>query len=46
MWNRIRDRVVGILTRLEEAALVSYQIKLDVGPKIVRDIFERFSDQS
>eukprot|EP01038_Epipyxis_sp_PR26KG_P007336 gene7336-10000_t len=42
-WIRIKERVVGILTRLEEAALVSYQIKLEIGPSIVQQLFQKHS---
>jgi hypothetical protein len=42
-WTQIKQRVVRILTRLEEAASASYQIQLDVGPKTVRDLFDKYS---
>lgn len=42
-WQQIQQRVVRILTRLEEAASASYQIQLDVGPRAVRDIFDKFA---
>ncbi len=42
-WQQIKSRVVRILTRLEEAASASYQITLDVGPKTVRDIFDKYA---
>ena len=42
LWKKIRDRVVGILHQLEEAALASYQIELAVTPKMVKDTFNQF----
>jgi hypothetical protein len=42
-WTHIKQRVVRILTRLEEAASASYQIQLDVGPKAVIDLFDKYS---
>eukprot|EP01034_Spumella_vulgaris_P021879 gene21879-27954_t len=42
-WTQIKQRVVRILTRLEEAASASYQIQLDVGPKTVRDLFDKYA---
>ena len=44
MWKQIRDRVDGILRRLEEAASASYQIKLDNGADAVCALFDKFTD--
>ena len=41
-WLKIRDRVTIILTKLVEAAEVSYQISLTVGPQMVKEIFNKF----
>ena len=41
MWQQLKDRVVNILSRLEEAASLSYQIKLEVGPQILGNIFDK-----
>jgi hypothetical protein len=40
-WQQLRERVVGILERLEEAASLSYQIKLEVGPKVLGGLFDK-----
>ncbi len=40
-WQLITQRVVRILARLEEAASASYQIRLEVGPRTVKDLFDR-----
>ena len=40
-WQQLKDRVVTILGRLEEAASLSYQIKLEVGPVVLNNIFDR-----
>jgi hypothetical protein len=40
-WAQLRERAVNILGRLEEAASLSYQIKLEVGPKILGNMFDR-----
>ena len=40
-WQRLRERVVSILSRLEEAASLSYQIKLDVGPRVLGGLFDK-----
>lgn len=42
-WQLIKQRVVRILSRMEEAASASYQIQLEVGPRAARDIFDRVS---
>ena len=39
---KIRDRVTNILTKLAEAAEVSYQITLTVGPQMVKEMFNKF----
>ena len=44
MWKQIRDRINGILVRLEEAASASYQIKLDNGPTAVCALFDKYTD--
>jgi hypothetical protein len=43
LWLKLRDRVVTILERLEEAATMSYQISLEVGPQTVAMMFDRFA---
>lgn len=40
-WQQLKDRVVTILGRLEEAASLSYQIKLEVGPDVLSNFFDR-----
>lgn len=40
-WQRLRERVVSILSRLEEAASLSYQIKLEVGPQVLGGLFDK-----
>lgn len=40
-WQQLKDRVVSILGRLEEAASLSYQIKLEVGPQVLGGIFDK-----
>lgn len=40
-WQQLKDRVVNILGRLEEAASLSYQIKLEVGPQVLGGIFDK-----
>lgn len=40
-WQQLKDRVVSILGRLEEAASLSYQIKLEVGPQVLSGIFDK-----
>jgi len=42
-WIALRDRVVGILVRLAEAAMASYQISLDVSPRQVQALFDKFT---
>jgi hypothetical protein len=42
-WEKITDRMVSILFRLQEAALGSYQITLTVGPSAVKAIYDKFS---
>lgn len=42
-WQQIKDRVSGILIRLEDAAIASYQIKMDIGAKIVQEIFDKLA---
>jgi hypothetical protein len=44
-WAQLRERAVSILGRLEEAASLSYQIKLEVGPKILGGMFDRVAGQ-
>ena len=45
-WLTIKKRVSSILRRLEEAAAQSYQIKLEVGPKVVGEMFDRFTNEA
>lgn len=45
-WQQIKNRVISILSRLEDAATASYQINLDVGPKTVQDLFDKYSDNT
>lgn len=40
-WQQLRERIVGILARLEEAASLSYQIKLEVGPQVLGGLFDK-----
>jgi flavin-binding protein dodecin len=40
-WQQLKERVVGILGRLEEAASLSYQIKLEVGPQVLGSLFDK-----
>ena len=40
-WLRLKERVVNILARLEEAASLSYQIKLEVGPRVLGNLFDK-----
>ena len=42
-WSLISERVGSILLRLEEAALTSYQIKVDHGHKVVRALFNKMA---
>lgn len=44
LWTSMKDRVVGILERLEKAAALSYQITFDVGPAHLRALFDKYSD--
>jgi hypothetical protein len=41
MWEELKERMVNILTKLETAASVSYQIKLDIGPTDLLELFEK-----
>ncbi len=41
MWEDLRERIVNILTKLETAASVSYQIKLDISPQELVQLFEK-----
>jgi len=43
LWKKIKDKTVDIVKKLELAALVSYQITLDIGPQIVAATFDKFS---
>ena len=45
LWKKIRDRVISILQKLEEAASASYQIELAVTPKMVKESFNKFKRQ-
>lgn len=45
-WQQIKNRVVSILSRLEDAASASYQLSLDVGPKVVQDLFDKHSNNT
>ena len=42
-WSLISERVGSILLRLEEAALTSYQIKVEHGHKVVRALFDKMA---
>ena len=41
MWEELKERMVNIFTKLEAAASVSYQIKLDIGPRDLMELFEK-----
>jgi hypothetical protein len=41
LWTKLRDRMVGILTKLDTAASVSYQIQLEISPGKVAELFDR-----
>lgn len=41
LWLQLKERVVSILTKLEIAATVSYQINLEVGPTQVAQSFDK-----
>eukprot|EP00981_Chlorochromonas_danica_P009700 scaffold2799_cov159-Ochromonas_danica.AAC.17 len=41
LWLQLKERVVGILSKLEAAALASYQISLEVGPGKVAQAFDK-----
>lgn len=43
MWNHIKERMVNILRKLEAAASISYQIQLDVAPKDLIDLFDKYA---
>ena len=43
MWNQIKERMVNILKKLETAASISYQIQLDVSPKDLIDLFDKYA---
>lgn len=42
MWTRLKDRMVSILTKLETAATVSYQIQLEINPRKVVELFDKY----
>jgi len=42
----MRDRIVGIVGRLEKAAALSYQIIFEVGPSSLRTLFDKHSSSS
>ena len=46
LWSIMRDRIVGILARLEKAAALSYQITFDVGPSSLKALFDKHSSST
>lgn len=46
LWSIMRDRIVGILARLEKAAALSYQITFDVGPSSLKALFDKHSSSA
>lgn len=43
LWTLLRDRIIGIIVRLERAASKSYQISLSVGPVEASVIFDKYN---
>jgi hypothetical protein len=43
MWTHLKERIVGIVKKLEAAASTSYQIKLDITPSQLSDIFDKYA---
>ncbi len=41
IWSQLKERVVNVLTKLEAAANISYQISLDVGSKQAMQVFKK-----
>jgi hypothetical protein len=41
LWRIIKEKAVGVVAKLETAALASYQIHLDVGASAVNDMFDK-----
>jgi hypothetical protein len=46
MWNALKERIVGIVSKLEAAASVSYQINLDVKPEQLTLLFDQYYPSS
>ena len=42
-WQKIRDKTVDIVKKLEVAASASYQITLEIGPDVVGANFDKYS---
>lgn len=43
MWTQLKERIVSIVKKLEAAASTSYQIKLDITPSQLSDIFDKYA---
>ncbi len=43
MWTQLKERILGIVKKLEAAASSSYQIKLDITPSQLSDIFDKYA---
>lgn len=44
LWSKLKDRMIGILTKLDTAASVSYQIQLEISPAKVADLFDKLQN--
>lgn len=44
LWAKLKDRMVGILSKLDAAASVSYQIQLEINPRKVAELFDKYQN--